>query len=411
MTLKSIILFVCLSFLSFCNLSVLAEESLADVVRARAENSKTLAQNVHSTEEIPEYSESKKNEIEYKLGGIQADNKADNLRVQGEQERNRKVYSNPDGITATMAAATDISRVTGDNCPGCDNLAEHDLFIRTDKLLKDPVSQFELLKGEGCKEIEEKKRKGFYRTESVEEITDKIEELRICESPVLQFNNCQKTLSVKCKQVIPCDYGGITKGSVSEGITFDANNGFLTIGTYGDNYLKGECATFNSKVSFYLANADLITVFRLIHVKFDDYIEIKCNGHIIYVGPDGGEYVEVKNQEVVEDVERDFQIPIYGKKGIKGYRTIKKKIKEKVSRKAVYNGSKYGKCERGTEWDSESILPRVNVNLKPYLKDGENTIEMKIIVGGEGEGWLRIEAKQQCCAPGDWVSVWEEECD
>lgn len=389
-----------------------AEKSLEEILNSGADLARGAAQSDKSLDAIPGFSYEKGREAEQELGRIQVDDKADNLKIQGEQERNRQINSNPDGITATMATATDISRVIGDNCPGCEKLAEHDLFTRTDKLLKDPISQFELLKGEGCKEIEDKKRKGFYRSENVEEVTDKIEELRICEAPVLQINNCQKKLSVKCKQVIPCDYGGITKGSVSKGINFDANNGFLTIGTYGDNYLKGECATFNSKVSFYLAKADLITVFRLMHVKFDDYVEIKCNGHIIYVGPDGGEYVEVKNQEVVEDVVREVQVPIYGKgRRIKGYRTIRKKIKEKVSRQAVYNGSKYGRCERGTEWDSETILPRVNVDLKPYLRNGENTIEMKIIVGGQGEGWLKIEARQQCCANNEWESSWEEFCE
>jgi hypothetical protein len=51
MTLKSIMLFGCLSVLSFFNLTALAEESLADVVRSRLENSKNLAQESQSTTE------------------------------------------------------------------------------------------------------------------------------------------------------------------------------------------------------------------------------------------------------------------------------------------------------------------------------------------------------------------------
>lgn len=36
---------------------------------------------------------------------------------------------------------------------------------------------------------------------------------------------------------------------------------------------------------------------------------------------------------------------------------------------------------------------------------------MKIIVSGEGEGWLKIEARQQCCANNEWESNWEEMCE
>lgn len=388
-----------------------SEKSLKAILNSGQDFAKGAAHSDKSLEVVPGFSYNKVKEEEQKLGSIQVDDRADNLKIQGEQERDRQSSTNPDGITATMVSATDISRVTGDKCSGCDKLVEHELFTRADKLIKDPISQFELIKGEGCKEIESKKRRGFYRLENIEEVTDKVEELRICETPVLQFNNCQKTLSVKCKKVISCDYGGITKGSVSEGIAFDASKGYLTIGTDADNYFKGTCATFNNRVSFYLAKVESITVFKLVHVKFDDFIEIKLNDQIIYVGPYGGNYVKVQGHEVEEERERYVPEPIITYGRLYGVRQVKQKYKEKIKKTEVYNGNEYKSCEQNTSWDSNENLAKVNIDLRPYLKGGKNILEMKIIVSGEGEGWLKIEARQQCCGDNEWESSWEEFCE
>lgn len=404
------ITFAIISIISF-GANAETEKSLTEILNGGADFAKGASQSHKSLETIPEFSNNMVEEIKRELGNIQVDDKADNLKIQGEQERDRKISTNPDGITATMASATDVSMVTGDNCRGCNSLINHDLFVRSDKLMKDPISQFETLKNEGCKEVEDKKRKGFYRQENIEEITDEIEELRICEAPILQLN-CNKTLSVKCKQTIPCDYGGITKGSVSKGISFDAGKGFLTVGTDCDNCFSGTCATFNNKVTFYLAKAEVITIFKLVHVKFDDFIEIKLNDHVIYVGPHGGGYVEVKDYEVEEERERIVREPVRNPIGmVTGHRDVNQKYTEKVKKTEVFNGKEYKPCELATNWDSNVNLPKIDIDLRPFLKDGENILEMKIIVSGSGEGWLKVEARQQCCANDDWESTWEEVCE
>lgn len=79
---------------------------------------------------------------------------------------------------------------------------------------------------------------------------------------------------------------------------------------------------------------------------------------------------------------------------------------EKIVETKVFNGTKWDQCERNTNWNNT-----VAVDLKPYLKDGENTLQMKIIVSGAGEGWLKIQAKQQCCANNEWQETWNENCE
>jgi hypothetical protein len=132
-------------------------------------------------------------------------------------------------------------------------------------------------------------------------------------------------------------------------------------------------------------------------VKFDDYMQLKLNGHTFYVGPDGGDYVKVDTREI--EKERTVYSMV-------NWRRVARQEKYKESITEVYNGNIYKPCERDTSWNNV-----VAVDLKPYLKDGENVLQMKILVSGGGEGWLKIQAKQQCCANDEWDSKWVESCE
>ena len=80
----------------------------------------------------------------------------------------------------------------------------------------------------------------------------------------------------------------------------------------------------------------------------------------------------------------------------------KEEYATKITVTEVFNGHEYKPCERNTNWNQE-----VDVDLKSYLNIGENTLEMKLLVSGNGEGWLKIEAKQQCCGQNDWLESYE----
>ena len=194
----------------------------------------------------------------------------------------------------------------------------------------------------------------------------------------------------------------ISKVFSSDKIVFSMSNDFLMIGTDNDNYLVGSCAAYNYFVNFSIANISLVTIFRLVHVKFDDYLELKLNGHTFYVGPDGGDYLEVKNREIelkktkaIKEIAPLQEVNVENIQKKEGYAT-------KITVTEVFNGHEYKPCERNTNWNQE-----VDVDLKPYLNTGENTLEMKLLVSGNGEEWLKIEAKQQCCGQNDWLESHE----
>lgn len=363
------------------SLGAFANEKVISLIKHGVESSKNAAQDSANNNKIPGYSDENKQATENRLGAIQANERGDNLRAAGIEECNKEVSQNPKGGFAVAKQATDISKVQNENCESCGDLHKHKMFEIADNHMRDPISQLEEIKKRGCKEKNNKNKKGFHRQENVETVTDTIEEVRVCEMPKLQKFRCARSLSVKCKKKVECDLGGIVKGKSKE-LFFNTDGGFFTIGTDADNNLGGICASHHLTASFEIAKKDLVTIFDLVHVKFDDYLELKLNGNIIYVGPDGGDFIEVKER------------PIQNRRGY-----IRKD-------KQVWNGQKWEKCERSENWNRE-----VKVDLKPYLKDGLNTIDMKIIVSGGGEGWLKINAKQQCCANNDWEETWEEICE
>ena len=185
---------------------------------------------------------------------------------------------------------------------------------------------------------------------------------------------------ITCKKSKECDMGGIEQGSVASDMKFEHSGGVLTIGTIADNYWGGQCATYDRSTSFKIKHLSEVKEFSIFKVGFDDYMQISINDHVVYVGPDGGKFVEVQNRERSNGWgwKRTFQI--------------------------VHNGDSDNKCERDTNWNRD-----VNIDLKPYLKEGENILKTRVIVSGNGEGWLQIKAKQNCCS--EWDIKREEKCD
>ncbi len=191
-----------------------------------------------------------------------------------------------------------------------------------------------------------------------------------------KIKTCREEItSITCKDSHECDLGGIEPGTVASDMKYVHEGGILTIGTIADNYWPGNCGVYDRSTTFNIKNKDKIKEFTLSRVGFDDYMQIILNDKLIYIGPDGGNKLEVKTI------------------GSKFWKT-----------KVVDNGYGHHACERGVSWDQQP-----NIDLKPHLKEGENILKTRVIVGGVGEGWLQIRAKQNCCSK--WDIKREEKCD
>lgn len=183
-----------------------------------------------------------------------------------------------------------------------------------------------------------------------------------------------KIVSITCKKTTNCGNGGIKPGSLGSGLAYNHQNGVITIGTIRDNDWPGDWVAHDRTTTFTTVDVSKIDEFRITSVGFDDYLQIKVNGHNVYVGPDGGNKLEII------------------RKGIFFY---------------IDNGISLRRdCERGTNWRRN-----VDIDLKPYLKEGENIIETRLIVCGQGEFWMKINAKAKCCNEDDWDIKREETCE
>ena len=117
-----------------------------------------------------------------------------------------------------------------------------------------------------------------------------------CEKPGGAEYKCQRKLKLKCmsQDQNGCDNKGIVSGTIQTDMKWEYKFPNLTIGTIADNYWGGHCQVYDRPTKFQVSNLDKITEFRIKQVGFDDFLWIKINGITVYVGPHGGDRIELK---------------------------------------------------------------------------------------------------------------------
>ena len=165
------------------------------------------------------------------------------------------------------------------------------------------------------------------------------------------FNLIYLKQEVSCKKTAECDYGGVQEGSAKiEGGQNDPNkvfkfvNGNLEIGIDTQvNNLYGTCATFDKSFVFNVENKNFISSFKMVYTSFDDYLQLKLNGHTFYVGPDGDSGVEVVTRK---------------RKGFWG---------RSYDENVVYNGNQDRPCERGQHWNIDKEIENINKKIYSFF--------------------------------------------
>jgi hypothetical protein len=336
-------------------------QTLEDVIRKMQNEGSRDAMNEASKTIVPAYSEEGKDRECQRLNSI-SDIQSEGKKVMKESENNEEAA----GI---ISKASNRALLT--------NYENLEIFKKADKIYFDPVKAFNDLSAQACKEILSNKKSEIEKIEEIETVEDMIFEKKQCEMPKT-ISECQKTLHLTCEANHECNFGGIVKDSVATDMKFEFRNGVLTIGTIADNYWGGDCNAYDRITKFELKNIDQIKDFKIIEVGFDDYLLVSINGHVVYVGPDDGNKLEI----------------------------IKKEQKMWLFTHHVYfvnNGINDNACERMTNRQLTK-----NIDIKKYLKEGMNEIFMRTIVAGHGEGWIKIAANQHCCS--SWKEEWREEC-
>ena len=133
---------------------------------------------------------------------------------------------------------------------------------------------------------------------------------------------------------------------------FELNGDFLPRGNVGYNFWfgkkvnfrRGKCKTYNSYIKFYINDLNRVPEFVATEILYDDSIDISVNGNLIFRG--------IGNKQDIN-----------------------------------LNPGDYG-CEM------DGIFSATNINLKPSLQIGWNTIHIANVVYGAGNVYLNIRAKR-----------------
>lgn len=190
---------------------------------------------------------------------------------------------------------------------------------------------------------------------------------------------CSKKLKVVCEQAPDCTTAGVEAGTLQGDmqVSFIKTPGEhthkLTFGSIGDDYFRDN--QYDRELIVKIKNLKKLSEFTLRRVEYDDWLIVKVNDTIVYSS--------YNNQMFYADF----------KQGI--WRTISPVYDEK--------GNKIGIAERKTSWKKD-----LNIDIRPYLKEGNNIIWTRTIAGGGGES-ASIFSVHQYCDP-ICTESWENGC-
>jgi len=250
-------------------------------------------------------------------------------------------------------------------------------------------------------------------------------EEEICnEFKTLGTQYCSRVLIVTCDpQQDGCDQGGIVpnswQGDMVTSFTPDgAGNYILQFGTIANNYWSGWGAIFDRTLTFDIQDLQLITLFELTRAAFDDWLLVKVNGTTVYVGPYGGDRLEIYSpppvfepsstrlcqQTWTDDFGASWQcqdktawwsdsasnVIYYAMCSAitDGWSCTPNDIKTGW---VQYCATCFGSPELSTSWDKN-----LSIDIKQHLLNGTNTVFMRTIVAGKGEGAIQIKTRQLC---------------
>jgi len=245
---------------------------------------------------------------------------------------------------------------------------------------------------------------------------------------------CERVLSVACDPLLDgCDAGGIVANSWAGDMAVNwepSGNGDynLTFGTIANNYWGGWGTPYDRTLTFEIRDRTLITRFALTRAAFDDWLWVKVNDSTVYVGPYGGDRLYVIEQgnpiggnsfcsqndwsgqwicyQYIGWSETPTQVGSYAYCSCEGWDSCSWYCNNDGPPGYVKYGAganQYGSPELSTSWNFG-----LNIDIKPFLNDGLNTVWMRTIVAGGGEGAVVFTTRQTC--PRNCTDVWSNEC-
>ena len=253
-----------------------------------------------------------------------------------------------------------------------------------------------------------------------------------CEVTTAQKVNseCHKKLSVSCKSPTDgCDATGVQLASISSDMSWSVSkssgNSYITLGTIADNYWG--TGIYDRTTTFNISKISDVSLFKIDHAWFDDWLWVKVNGTTVYVGPYGGTKLDtdIYSQRCTDEYCWSTDIKTGAWLAANGYSkygsSYRKSVQtcsnewgwnyctdtwtyyDQTSGRVCYTDTACGGWELSTSWNIN-----LDINIRPYLREGSNTIWMRTVVAGGGEGAIRMVTRQYC--PPDCTDTWTDGC-
>ncbi|WHA04568.1 hypothetical protein N3Z17_04930 [Candidatus Bandiella numerosa] len=261
---------------------------------------------------------------------------------------------------------------------------QHKEFIKkSDAVTSNPISGLNVEGKTECKIAD--KNVGGENVEFEEYYVD-VEDSRLirenkkCEEDEDKLFYCERSIKNmgECIEKMDCGYdaGGMVQGSIDGNIFWRANYPNLYLGTIDKVRDSGRCHIIDKNINFIVKNKDIIKEFRVTNIQYSDWIRISVNGVQAYnsMGGDGPYWRE-----------RSW----HG-----GYGEFTN----------LHSGSVVRTCNTKRFYNTSP-----NVDLVPYLRDGNNTIRIELAFGNSGRLYVELRATQYCCTR--WGSdEWDGDC-
>ena len=183
----------CIVVISICNLILTqsnAEQSIEELANSGLSKSQGMASSEESGRSIPNYSTS------------EVENESNNLENMDDAEMKAKAQQKMSSADSNSAEGITRDSMNKKTIEGYEN---QEIFTKGDKINEDPISAYERMTSEGCKEKENQQKPQYKKVTKKETVTDTEIYEQTCERPAGNIV-CEKTLSVDCGSQGICGY-------------------------------------------------------------------------------------------------------------------------------------------------------------------------------------------------------------
>ena len=200
---------------------------------------------------------------------------------------------------------------------------------------------------------------------------------------------CKEEVNTRCDKVMDCGFnaGGIVEGSVDTGIDWNYSYPYLRLGSRtGDwHFSCGSdrcCEKKSSSARLKIKDLKSVKKFNLHKISYDDHAMVKINGVTVH-NTLGGSYLRIENHYWGSDREGDND-------------------------RKISSGARSGPCWRLYPNNGQNYYDNVNKDVKSYLREGVNEIEIQLVYAQLGQVNVVFEAEQYCC--NSWNDKSEVKC-